>query len=95
MTFCVSLLHLRLDEIDELANMFPEQTGAASTLFAAESEELRDAQVRIYRRLQEKDYMAGVWKLRAESELTTKALSYEQLGMHREAFDTYKSAVLQ
>lgn len=59
----------------------------------AELEDIADAQAELYRQLNERDYLAGIWKERTKSATTRKALSYEQLGQYAYAQDVYSSAL--
>lgn len=59
----------------------------------AELEDIHDAQALLYRQLNERDYLSGMWKSRSKSLTTRKALSYEQLGQYAHAQEVYSIAM--
>lgn len=85
----------RTAEIQELMELFPDTDDATANILNAENEDLRDAQIRMYRMLQEKDCVFAVWKVRAKTDITSRAVAFEQLGQYRQAIEIYNQGMLE
>lgn len=70
-----------------------ELDGKLCDRIAAEREEIADVQSELYRTLQERDFLCGLWKSRAKSPLTVRALTFEQIGQYLHAQGVYGSAM--
>lgn len=70
-----------------------ESDGKPCDKISAEREDIADVQSELFRILQERDFLCGLWKSRAKSHLTSRALTFEQIGQYMQAQGVYGSAM--
>lgn len=87
-------LELREAEIHSILKSSKDEISDSSKAkLGVELEDIADSEANIFEMLNERDYVAGVWRKRAVSTSTKKAMAFEQLGLYSEAQDVYSEAI--